>query len=145
MFPWHLLAPLNALLNSSAAVCLLAGRVFIRRRRLRAHRFAMLAAFVLSAAFFASYALYHYHVGEVHFTGQGWVRPVYFTILISHVGLALVIVPLVLITLVRALGGRFHAHRAIARVAWPLWIYVSVTGVIVYLLLYQLYTPRFPN
>jgi len=102
----------------------------------------MLSAFATSVAFFTSYVIYHYHVGDVRFQGNGWVRPVYFTILVSHVGLAVAIVPLALITLWRALHGRFQAHRRIAVWTWPIWIYVSVTGVIVYLMCYQLYAPR---
>jgi len=89
----------------------------------------------------SSYLTYHYHVGSVHFTGQGWARPVYFAILIPHIALAAVIVPLVFVTLWRALGGRFAAHRRIARWTWPLWIYVSISGVAVYLMLYQIYGP----
>jgi len=103
----------------------------------------MLSAFATSVAFFTSYAIYHYHVGDVRFQGHGWVRPVYFTILVSHIGLAVAIVPLALITLWRALHGRFQAHRRIAVWTWPIWIYVSVTGVIVYLLCYQLYVPGY--
>jgi uncharacterized membrane protein YozB (DUF420 family) len=130
---------LNALFNSTAAVLLVAGLVFIRRGAVRAHRACMLSAFTVSVAFLISYVAYHLHVGDVRFLGRGWVRPVYFTILISHVTLAFVIVPLAIITLRRALAGRFSAHRAIARWTWPIWMYVSVTGVIVYLMLYWLY------
>src|SRR5262249_35264653 len=101
----------------------------------------MLSAVAVSAAFFISYSVYHYHVGDVRFQGQGWVRPVYFTILVSHVLLAAIIVPLVLVTLWRALNSNFRRHRRIARWTWPVWIYVSITGVIVYLMCYQLYTP----
>jgi len=98
----------------------------------------------MSAAFLTSYLIYHYEVGDILFTGQGWIRPVYFSILIPHVILAGLIVPLVLITLYFALRARFASHRRIARWTWPLWIYVSVTGVIVYLMLDQLYTPNLP-
>jgi putative membrane protein len=103
----------------------------------------MLSAVLVSAGFFISYVVYHYHVGDVRFQGQGWVRPAYFTILISHVFLAAAIVPLVLVTLSRALRGSFRRHRQIARWTWPIWIYVSVTGVIVYLMCYRLYPPGY--
>jgi putative membrane protein len=139
------LAPLNAILNSIAAMLLVAGFYFIKGKRVAAHRACMIAATVVSAAFLTSYLTYHYRVGDVRFGGQGWIRPVYFTILIPHVILAGAIVPLVIITLYFALRGRFHHHRRIARWAWPLWIFVSVTGVMVYVLLYQLYTPIYPQ
>ena len=141
MISYSSLAPLNAILNSIAGVLLLAGFVFIRRKMVRAHRACMLGAFGASIAFLISYLVYHYHVGDVRFGGQGAIRPIYFTILITHVTLAAVIVPLVIITLQRALGGRFEKHRRIARWTWPLWMYVSVTGVIVYLMVYRLYPP----
>jgi putative membrane protein len=102
-----------------------------------AHRAFMLAALASSSLFLASYLYYHAHVGSVHFQGRGWSRPVYFTILTSHTILAAVIVPMVIITLIRALRGRFDRHRAIARWTYPLWMYVSVTGVIVYFMLYR--------
>jgi putative membrane protein len=140
---YHLLAPLNSVLNATAAMLLLAGYYCIRHRRVRAHRTLMLSAVVVSAAFFVSYIIYHYHVGDVHFEGRGFIRPVYFTILISHVSLAATIVPLVLVTLWRALNGSFRRHRQIARWAWPIWIYVSITGVVVYLMCYQLYSPGY--
>jgi len=140
---YHSLAPLNSILNSIAAVLLLAGFYCIRRRWTRAHRALMLSACAVSAAFFVSYAIYHYNVGDVRFQGHGLVRPLYFTILISHIILAAAIVPLVLITLARALRGNFHKHRHIARWTWPIWIYVSITGVIVYLMCYQLYPPGY--
>lgn len=143
-FSYHSLAPLNALLNSGAAILLGFGFYFIKQRRVRAHRACMIAAMSVSAAFLTSYLIYHYQVGDVLFTGQGWIRPVYFSILIPHVILAGVIVPLALITLYFALRGRFRSHRRIARWTWPLWMFVSVTGVIVYLMLYRLYTPYFP-
>ncbi|HZO80204.1 MAG TPA: DUF420 domain-containing protein [Candidatus Binataceae bacterium] len=143
MFSYDKLAPLDAILNATAAALLVGGFIAIRRRRVHAHRAFMLSAFAVSIAFLISYCIYHYHVGDVRFGGQGWARPVYFTILISHISLAAVIVPLVLITLARALRGRFARHRAIARWTLPLWIYVSITGVIVYLMLFQLY-PHLP-
>jgi putative membrane protein len=144
MFPYQSLAPLNAVLNAVAAAFLLAGFAFIKSKRVRAHRACMLAAVVFSAAFLTSYSIYHWHVGDVRFGGRGWIRPVYFAILIPHVILAGAIVPLVAITLYFALRGRFPSHRRIARWTWPLWIYVSVTGVVIYLLLYRIYTPIMP-
>jgi len=147
MFSYHSLAPLNSALNGTAAILLLAGFYCIRRKWVRGHRAFMLCAFAVSVAFFVSYSVYHYHVGDVRFQGRGWVRPVYFTILISHVFLAAAIIPLVLITLLRALRGKFRRHRQIAVWAWPAWIYVSITGVVVYLMCYQLYAPGYskPN
>ncbi|HUE53617.1 MAG TPA: DUF420 domain-containing protein [Terriglobales bacterium] len=132
---------INATLNGTTAVLLLIGRNFIRHGRMAAHRVVMIAAFVLSMLFLTSYLYYHYHVGSVRFQGQGWSRPLYFSILISHTTLAVVIVPLVIITLSRALRERFDRHRAIARWTFPLWMYVSVTGVIVYIMLYHLFAP----
>jgi putative membrane protein len=143
MLSYHSLAPLNSVLNATAAMLLLGGYYCIRRRWVRAHRAFMLSACAVSAAFFTSYIVYHYHVGDVRFQGRGWVRPLYFTILISHVSLAAAIVPLVLITLWRALNGNFRRHRRIALWTWPIWIYVSLTGVVVYLMCYQLYPPGY--
>lgn len=143
MVSYYELAPLNAFLNSVAAVLLAAGFYCIRRRWVRAHRAFMLSALAVSTAFLVSYVAYHYQVGDVRFQGHGWVRPVYFTILITHVMLAAVIVPLVLITLRRALRGNFPEHRRIARWTWPLWIYVSITGVVVYWMCYRIYPPGY--
>jgi uncharacterized membrane protein YozB (DUF420 family) len=143
MLWYRLLAPLNSVLNATAAILLLAGFYCIRRKRVHAHRGFMISALVVSAVFFLSYSIYHYHVGDVRFQGQGWVRPVYFSILVSHVILAGAIVPLVIITLWRAVSRNFHRHRRIAVWTWPIWIYVSITGVIVYLMCYQLYTPGY--
>ncbi len=113
----------------------------IRRRKIQAHRAFMVAAFICSTAFLISYVIYHVRVGNVHFMGQGWIRPVYFTLLISHVLLAVAILPLAIITLSRALREQFDRHRRIARWTLPLWLYVSVTGVIIYVMLYHLYAP----
>jgi putative membrane protein len=143
MFSYHSLAALNSVLNGIAAILLLAGFYSIRRKRVRAHRRFMLSAFAVSLVFFVSYVIYHYLVGDVRFEGRGWVRPVYFSILASHISLAAVIVPLVLITLWRALSGNFGRHRRIAIWTWPIWIYVSITGVVVYLMCYQLYAPGY--
>ena len=132
------LPTLNAILNASSAGCLLVGWWLVRSGRREGHRRAMLAALAFSAAFLASYLVYHAQVGSVRFTGQGPVRAVYFTVLISHTILAVVIVPLVLVTLSRALRGRFDAHRRIARLTLPLWGWVSLSGVAVYWMLYRL-------
>jgi len=130
---------LNAFLNTTSAILLIAGYRFIRAGRIAAHRNCQLSAFFTSVVFLASYLTYHYYHGDTRFLGQGIVRPFYFVILITHVVLAIVIVPLVLITLLRAARGDFFRHRRIARWTLPLWLYVSVTGVIVYLMLYHLY------
>ncbi len=140
----HLLVPLsylpgvNAGFNSISALFLLCGYIFIRRQQVVAHRICMLSACVASTLFLISYLIYHYYVGSVPFKGEGWIRPIYFSILISHVILAAAIVPLALVTLVRALKGNFERHKRIARWTLPIWLYVSVTGVIVYWMLYWL-------
>jgi putative membrane protein len=138
LLPHSDLPAVNATLNSASALLLAAGYLFIRRGAVAAHRRCMLAALTASALFLTSYLIYHYNVGSVPFAGRGWIRGVYFTILISHTILAVVIVPLVLITLTRALKAHFLRHRAIARWTLPLWFYVSVTGVVVYWMLYRL-------
>jgi uncharacterized membrane protein YozB (DUF420 family) len=130
---------LNAVLNSTSALLLLSGFRFIRLGRIRAHRNCQVSAVLTSALFLISYLTYHYYHGATRFAGQGPVRPLYFTILISHTILAVVIVPLIFITLYRAARLDFIRHRRIARWTLPLWLYVSVTGVIVYLLLYHIY------
>lgn len=129
----------NAVLNTTSALLLLAGFRFIRRGQIRAHRNCQVSAVLTSALFLVSYLTYHYYHGATRFTGQGLVRPLYFTILFTHTILAVVIVPLILVTLYRASRGDFLRHRRIARLTLPLWLYVSVTGVIVYLMLYQIY------
>ena len=128
---------INASLNGTSAVLLVAAHSFIKRGQMAAHRALMLAAVATSSLFLISYLYYHWHVGSVRFQGHGLSRPVYFTILISHTILAATIVPLVVITLSRALRERFDAHRAIARWTYPLWLYVSVTGVVIYFMLYR--------
>ena len=132
------LPALNAGLNASSAVLLLTGWLLIRAGRRQAHKRAMLAALGCSALFLCSYLVYHAQVGSVRFQGRGAVRTVYFAILISHTLLAVAVVPLALVTVVRALQARFDRHRRIARIALPVWGYVSVTGVIVYWMLYRL-------
>jgi uncharacterized membrane protein YozB (DUF420 family) len=129
----------NACLNATATVLLLAGYRFIRRRRITAHRRTMIAAFATSVLFLVSYVIYHAHAGSRPFPGRGPVRAVYFAILISHVVLAAVIPPLAGVTLWRGLRGNFERHAAIARWTFPLWLYVSVTGIVVYVMLYQMY------
>jgi len=128
---------LNATLNAIAAVLLTAGWINIRRRNIAAHRACMLAAFGASTLFLVSYVIYHARAASVPFTGQGWIRPVYFFILITHIVLATVIVPLALTTIYRALRGELWRHKRIARVTLPIWLYVSVTGVLVYLMLHR--------
>ena len=132
------LPTLNAALNTAAAAFLLLGWIMIRQGRREAHKKAMIGALAGSALFLTSYLVYHFQVGSVRFTGEGPIRTVYFTILISHTILAVVIVPLVLMTVVRALRGRFEAHRKIARITLPLWGWVSLSGVAVYWMLYRL-------
>jgi putative membrane protein len=129
----------NASLNGVATVLLIVGYLCIRRRRITAHRTAMVAAFATSVLFLVSYLIYHAHAGSRPFPGQGPIRVVYFLILISHIVLAATIPPLAGITLWRAYRRRFDRHRKIARWTLPLWLYVSVTGIVVYLMLYQLY------
>ena len=133
----HDLPALNATLIGLSAIFLLAGYTQIRRRRIQQHRRWMIAAFTTSSLFLISYIVYHAQVGSVRFTRQGFVRPVYFTILITHVTLAAVVLPLAIVTLARGLSARYPQHRSIARWTLPIWLYVSVTGVIVYVMLYQ--------
>jgi uncharacterized membrane protein YozB (DUF420 family) len=130
---------LNAFLNGTSAVLLFSGYSFIRKGNIAAHRTCQISALIVSLLFLCSYLTYHFHHGTTRFAGQGFVRPLYFIILTSHTILAVVIVPLVAVTFVRALRADFVKHRRIARVTFPLWLYVSVTGVIVYLMLYQIY------
>ena len=130
---------LNACLNGTSAVLLLAGYTSIKTRNVKAHRACQVSALVVSLLFLASYLTYHYYHGATRFQGTGLARPIYFTILFSHTILAIVIVPLIIITFRRALRNDFVRHRRIARVTLPLWLYVSVTGVIVYLMLYHIY------
>jgi uncharacterized membrane protein YozB (DUF420 family) len=131
------LPTLNAVLNGTSAVLLAFGYLFIRRKKVNLHKACMVSAFVISTLFLVSYLIYHYHAGSKPFPGEGWTRPLYFAILISHVILATVTLPLSIVTLARGLRGRFEKHRSIARWALPIWLYVSVTGVVVYLMLYR--------
>jgi len=138
LVPLSLLPLMNALLNSTSALLLLAGFIFIRARFVRAHVVCMLSAVFVSALFLVSYLYYHYHHGHTVYKGQGWQRPVYFAVLGSHIVLAVLVVPLVLRTVYLALCGRLLQHRRLARWTLPAWFYVSVTGVAVYLMLYVL-------
>lgn len=133
----HDLPALNATLNAVSGVFLFIGFFLIRARRIELHRRFMIAAFASSSLFLISYLIYHAQVGSVRFTREGFVRPLYFTILITHVALAAAVLPLAIVTLTRGLKGRFRAHRTIARWTLPIWLYVSVTGVLVYVLLYH--------
>jgi len=136
---YSIFPPIDATLNGITAVLLAVGHNFIKRGEVLKHRATMMTAFVTSCLFLGCYLYYHSHVGSVHFRGQGWSRPVYFSILISHTILATVVVPLVVITLTLGLRGKFETHRRIARWTYPMWMYVSVTGVVVYLMLYKLF------
>lgn len=138
----YALPHLNAILNATSGLLLVTGYMFIRRRQITAHRNCLIAALVTSTVFLASYLTYHYYHGSTRFTGQGVVRPVYFAILLSHTILAALIVPFIVVTLYRAARGQFSKHRRIARWTFPMWLYVSITGVVVYLLLYQIYPAR---
>jgi uncharacterized membrane protein YozB (DUF420 family) len=130
---------INAFLNGTSAILLFIGHRYIKRNDMRAHKRLMITALITSSLFLICYLYYHAHVGSVRFQGQGWSRPLYFTILISHTILAAAIVPLVIVTLTRALRERFDRHRAIARWTYPIWMYVSITGVVIYLMLYHIF------
>ncbi len=136
MFP-----KINATLNGCSAVLLVIGHRLIMRGKMAAHRAVMIAAFITSSIFLACYLYYHWpgHGGIVYFRGTGWIRTVYLSILYSHITLAIVIVPMVIMTLSRGLREQFDRHRAIARWTYPLWLYVSVTGVIVYFMLFKIF------
>ncbi len=137
MIPLDSFPALNASLNALSAVLLVVGYSFIRRQKIAAHKATMVSAFAVSVLFLACYLYYHFHHGSTAFQGQGAIRMLYFSILISHTILAVTIVPLVLVTLARAWRGQFDRHRRIARWTFPLWLYVSITGVVVYWFLYQ--------
>jgi len=131
----------NALLNSCSAVLLLTGFYCIRRRKVAAHRALMISAFSVSLLFLASYLVYHAHVGTVRFTGTGFIRPVYFSILATHTLLAAAVPILAVITLRRGWTKKFNRHKKLARWTLPIWLYVSFTGVVIYVLLYRVYSP----
>jgi uncharacterized membrane protein YozB (DUF420 family) len=138
MTDYSIFPKINATLNGCSAVLLVTGRTLIARRKIAAHRAAMITAFVTSCLFLLSYVYYHWpgHGGVVYFRGTGWTRTLYFAILITHTILAIVVVPMVLVTLTRGLRTQVPRHRAIARWTFPIWLYVSVTGVIVYFMLF---------
>jgi uncharacterized membrane protein YozB (DUF420 family) len=138
MFDYTVLPTVNAALNATSGIFLIIGYVLIRRRQITAHRNAMLGAFVTSSAFLVSYVIYHANAGSRPFTGQGPVRALYFAILISHVVLAAAILPMAISTLWRGLRGRYADHKRIAKWTFPTWMYVSITGVIVYVMLYRM-------
>jgi uncharacterized membrane protein YozB (DUF420 family) len=133
------LPALNAFLNSLSAVLLTAAFIFIRKKNIVAHRNCMIGAVCSSALFLVSYIVYHLHAGRTVFRDPAWFRPIYLTILLTHTVLAVVILPLIFVTLSRALRQRFDLHKRIARWTWPLWMYVSVTGVLIYFLLYRIF------
>ncbi len=141
MVSYTIFPAIDAALNGTSAVLILVGRRFIRRGEQAKHRACMIGAVITSSLFLVSYLWYHAHVGVVHFQGTGWSRPVYFAILISHTILAAVVAPLVLVTLWQGLSEAFGRHKKIARWTYPVWMYVSVTGVVVYVMLYHL-SPR---
>jgi putative membrane protein len=139
----HVLPHVNAALNAAVTVLLVAGFVFIRRGQVGRHKTAMLSAFALSIVFLVSYLTYHAQAGATRFAGEGWIRPIYFTVLVSHTVLAAAILPLALVTLTRALRGQFDRHRRVARWTLPMWIYVGFTGsAVIYVLLYHLFPAR---
>ena len=138
MLDYTILPTVNATLNAISGIFLLTGYVLIKRRHINAHRNAMLGAFASSTLFLVSYLVYHAQAGSRPFTGQGVIRYVYFAILLSHIVLAAAILPMAISTLSRGLRGRYAEHKRIARKTFPAWMYVSVTGVIVYLMLYQM-------
>ena len=133
----HDLPAINASLNAISGVLLVIGYALMRARKIDLHRRVMIGAFAASSLFLVCYVVYHAQVGSVRFTRQGFVRPLYFTILITHVTLAAVVLPLAIVTLSRGLSSRYPQHRRVARWTFPIWLYVSVTGVLVYVLLYQ--------
>jgi uncharacterized membrane protein YozB (DUF420 family) len=135
-------AALNASLNATSGVLLVFAYAAIRAGKVARHKALMITAFCVSTVFLISYLAYHIRVGHVVFQGRGWIRPVYLLLLTTHTFLAIVIVPMILVTLRRALAERFDQHRRIARWTFPLWLYVCVTGVIVYLMVYQIYVPK---
>ncbi|MGC2695347.1 MAG: DUF420 domain-containing protein [Candidatus Angelobacter sp.] len=139
MTDYSIFPVLNATLNGTSAILIGTGRALIGRKKVHLHRACMIAAVTTSSVFLVSYLYYHAHVGSVPFPGQGWVRPLYFAILISHTLLAAAVVPLVLLSLNYGLRSRFDRHRRISRWTFPVWLYVSITGVVVYIMLYQIY------
>ena len=136
------LPALNAGLNATSTLLLTAGYILIKRQRPTAHRNCMIAALISSTLFLAGYLTYHHYAGATSFRNPAWFRPIYLTILITHTLLAVAVVPMVIMTVIPALRQRWDRHRRIARWTWPVWMYVSVTGVVIYLLLYQIFPQR---
>ncbi len=136
---YNIFPAINASLNGASAILITSGRILIHQKKIRMHRACMIGAVASSSLFLISYVTYHLHVRSVHFPGQGWVRTLYFAILISHTFLAATVVPLVLTSLTLGLRARFDRHRRISRWTFPVWLYVSVTGVVVYVMLYKIY------
>ncbi len=136
------LPPINAGLNSLSTIFLTLGYIFIRQKKIASHRNCMIAAFCTSTIFLICYLVYHYYAGRTTFKDPQWFRPIYLTILLTHTVLAVVIVPMILMTLNRAIKARYELHKKIARWTWPLWMYVSVTGVLIYFLLYQIFPQK---
>ena len=137
-----MLPTLNAILNATSGILIIIGYVMIRRGKINAHRACMIGAVTTSIIFLISYLIYHFNVGATKFAGTGWSRPFYFTVLISHTILAVVLAPVVVVTLRRALKGDFKRHQKIARWTFPMWVYVSITGVLVYFMLYHWFPSR---
>ena len=136
------LPAVNAGLNAASALLLTAGFIFIRRQNRVAHRNCMITALICSVLFLTSYITYHLHAGRTVFKDPAWFRPIYLTLLLTHTVLAVAILPMIAVTATRAFRERFDAHKKIARWTWPLWMYVSVTGVLIYFLLYQIFPQR---
>ena len=130
---------INACLNGLATLFLTLGFVFIKQGKQTAHRNCMVSAFITSAVFLTCYLIYHFSTGATRFVDPAWFKPIYLVILFTHVVLAVVILPLIFMTFSRALKARYELHKKIARWTWPLWMYVSITGVVIYLLLYQIF------
>lgn len=139
VFDIHIFAHINAVINSIVSILLISGLVAIKSRRLELHKRIMMSAIIFSVLFLLSYICHHLLAGDTKFGGEGWVRPLYFFILITHIILAAVILPFILFTSYRALIAEWPAHRKLARITWPIWFYVSVTGVIVYLMISPYY------
>lgn len=136
------LPTVNAILNAITGILIVTGYVLIRRKQMALHRFCMIGAVTTSSLFLVSYIVYHYNHGATRFLGLGIARPIYFTVLFSHTVLAVITAPLVIITIRRAMRGQFGRHLKIAKYTFPMWLYVSVTGIVVYLMLYHLYPSR---
>jgi len=136
---YNIFPGLNAALNGASAILITSARILIHQKKILLHRAFMIAAVVTSSLFLISYITYHLHARSVHFPGQGWARTLYFTILISHTFLAVTVVPVVMTSLIFGLRERFDRHRRISRWTFPIWLYVSVTGVVVYVMLYKIY------